>query len=68
MDNPNGPRYWLLHALPNEDTSMHNRINEVHEAATWSATCGLVDEEAGGVIAYLIGNVAEEIVERLNRA
>jgi hypothetical protein len=58
-------RYWILTSLRGEDTSQHNRINEVAEAANLSMV-GIVDEEAGGVVAYVTVDLADEIVKRLN--
>lgn len=60
------PRYWILDAMQDEDTSQHNRINEASEAIGFPVV-GLVDEQGGGVIGYLHHDYANVIAESLNR-
>lgn len=54
------PRFDVLDAAND-----YNKINEVTTAAN-APMSGIVDEIAGGVIAYASVSVAEDLVKRLN--
>lgn len=54
------PRYWLLTSA-NED----NKIAAVQDASGMYVSA-LVDEQAGGVIGYLLLGEAQRIVDHLN--
>lgn len=56
------PRYWIL-AAANKD----NRLDAV-SAACNQPMDALVDEEAGGIIAYVHATIADSLVEKLNAA
>lgn len=56
------PRYWILDAANKE-----NRLDEI-SAACNQPMDALVDEEAGGIIAYVHTTVADSLVEKLNTA
>lgn len=53
-------RYWIL-GFPNPS----NKVSEA-SAVTGLNLVGLVDEEAGGVIGYLVDDAAADICTKLN--
>lgn len=55
-------RYWIL-----EFSNDENKIDAACEA-TGLGLVGLVDEDHGGVIGYLAGDLAYDICEALNLA
>lgn len=56
------PRFWILDAANEE-----NRLNEV-QAAAQTPIYGIVDEEAGGIVAYACGEEnARDLISNLER-
>jgi hypothetical protein len=56
------PRFWLL-----DSNNEHNKIDAVQKAAGTRIEA-LVDEEAGGIVGYLLIGSAQQIVSVLNTA
>lgn len=59
--------FWILDALADEDTSEHNRINEVSKAANMPVV-GIVAEPDGGVIGYVHPDYAERLLSAAGTA